>query len=119
MDDKIKALATHLDILNDEDELLLLEESKFDSNIIEFRNEEYFVLNVHELYEEIDKKLKIIYERDVLPDIHETILPFIDIDKWKNKTKKDVETAMILDSMDGEEHKVKVGNEIYSIYRLK
>ena len=108
-DEKIQALAKHLD-LNNED-LRMIEEN---GDYLSFDDREFLVLTDDEAEKKWDEHLDSYIEECL--EIPEHLRFYFDEEKWKDDARIDGR-GHSLSSYDGHEHEIKINETEYFIYR--
>lgn len=115
--EKMQAVAQHLNIEHDEDEMENLTESTYNENIIEYYNEEYEVLTDEEADERWDEELQYYIDECIMPEIKdETLRRYFDEEAWKRDARFDGRGHAI-SRYDGAEYEERINNTWYYIYR--
>jgi hypothetical protein len=110
-DDKIKALAEHLEI-DDVSEI----ETDNGTNY-EYGSQEFLVLTDEEADEEWERQLDNYLDECIYPELPDNIRNYFDDEKWKDDARFDGRGHSI-SSYDGEENEQKINGTDYYIYRL-
>lgn len=117
LSEKMQAVAQHLNIEHDEDEMENLTESTYNDNIIEYYNEEYEVLTDEEADERWDEELQYYIDECIMPEIKdETLRNYFDEEAWKRDARFDGRGHAI-SRYDGAEYEEKINDTWYYIYR--
>ena len=114
-DEKIKALAQHLEL--DEDVDLEEEITEEYDNTFSYGNGEYLVLTDEEADEEEDAQLDNYLEECIYPDLPENVRYYFDDDAWKRDARMDGR-GHIISHYDGCEYEETVNGTTYYIYRI-
>ena len=124
-DEKIIALAQHLNINIDIDEYYTIEELKeelnnikegYTYNIFEYYNEEYEVLTDEEADERWEEELQHYIDECILPELPDFAARYFDEEAWKRDAKIDGR-GHSLSRYDGCEYEEKVNDTWFYIYR--
>jgi hypothetical protein len=108
-DEKIQALAKHLNL--DNEDLRMIEEN---NDYFKFGEKEYLVLTDDEAEKKWDEHLDSYIEECL--EIPEHVRFYFDEEKWKDDARMDGR-GHSLSSYDGYEHEIKINETEYFIYR--
>lgn len=111
MENRIKALAQHLDCKKSE-----ILQSSYDENLFEYGSEEYLVVTDEEADELQDEDLENYIDECILPQLNERYHNYFDSEAFKSDARYDGR-GHSLSKYDGCEYSKKVKGETYYIYR--
>lgn len=111
---RIKALATHLELDNEEKDDLIV--SRYNDKLVEYGNEEYLVLTDEEADDALDDELDTVIDECVLVDLPESFHIYFDREKWKADANHEGR-GHHLGRYDGVEHSVEAFGKTFYIYR--
>lgn len=116
-DEKILALAQHLNISTDDTDILNITQSSYDDCVYEYGNEEYLVCTDSEADDKWEVSLDDYIEQCIMPEVPEWIQNYFDEDAWKRDARMDGR-GHSLSGYDGNEHEEGVNGTDYYIYRV-
>lgn len=113
-DEKILALAQHLEIARDDEDILNITEQ---GSYYTYGRREYLVLTDSEADDAWDKELDNYIEECILPELPEYYQSYFDSEKWKREAHIDGR-GHSLARYDGDEHEIEIEGTLYSIFRM-
>ena len=117
LNERMQAVAQHLNIENNPEELENLQESTYNENIIEYYNEEYEVLTDEEADDRWEEELQYYIDECIMPEIKdETLRRYFDEEAWKRDARFDGRGHAI-SRYNGCEYEEKINDTWYYIYR--
>lgn len=111
MENKIKALAKHLDCKKSE-----IEQCKYANNMFEHNTEEYLIVTNDEANELWEEFLDSYLKECVYPELPDHLVRYFDDNAWKSDARFDGR-GHSLNLYDGTEYEETVKGETYYIYR--
>lgn len=111
MNERIQALAKHLEVDTDE-----LEVSKYDDKTIAYGDQEYLVVTDSEANDLWEEDLDQYIDDCILSELPEAYRYYFDSEKWKSDARMDGR-AHSLSRYDGDEDEQEVDGTTYYIYR--
>jgi hypothetical protein len=114
-DERIIALVQHLGLDKKGAESINI--SSYNDNILEYGDQEYYVMDDDEADREYERQLDDYIDESILPEIPEAYRQYFDSEKWKDDARIDGSRGQMLNSWDGNEHEEEVNGTDYYIYR--
>lgn len=114
-DEKILALAQHLEIARDDEDILTISDAG--DNRYQYGHREYLVLTDSEADDAWDKELENYIEECILPELPEHLQSYFDNEAWKRDARIDGR-GHSLSPYDSNEYDATVEGTDYYIYRL-